>query len=125
MNAIEFIQKKKDDLAKNLRSKTKDIGRKGYRYWLIESATYMKQSDSESKVFAIERMKMESQDPGCIIQRPIGYTQYRIGYYIIGHVGNKAGKWTWGQYSPHIPLHDFWALIDQAVEDGTLKKKKP
>ncbi|MEI8006997.1 MAG: hypothetical protein WCI48_12385 [Bacteroidota bacterium] len=125
MNVSEFINKKQGQFLKGKPIKTKDISRKGFRYWLIEAVTFMKQSDTANKIFVIERMKMISQDPGCITKRPRGYSQYRIGYYVIGQIGNKKGKWTWGQYCPHIPLDDFWLLIEKATREGTILQNNP
>jgi hypothetical protein len=41
-------------------------------------------------------------------------------YYIVGRIGNKRGRWTWGQYTPMIPSDDFELLLEQARAEGTI-----
>ena len=36
-----------------------------------------------------------------------GDIDYRFGYYMVGRRGRAAGRWTWGQFSPHIPHADL------------------
>jgi len=84
----------------------------------------MVQSNNPEKVFIIERNILQDQDKGLEERTPIGITQYRIGYFIVGKQGNRKGKWTWGQYCPNIPVEDFWKLIKKAQKEGTILKEK-
>ena len=121
MTAKEFIlQKSKEfSIPKKKILKTKDIGRKGHLIHVIEARTFMKQYDTERKVFVIERIKLIEEVGKVVEKKKIGSIQYRFGYYIIGKIGNREGKWTWGQFCPIIPDKDFWKLIELAKKEKT------
>lgn len=116
--AEEFIQYKTEQFKKGLLIKVKDITRQGFHYWQREAWTFMPQSNYESKVFIIERLKRVKSD---IESAKIGDIEYRIGYYIVGKIGRANGKWTWGQFCPLIPQEDFAKLFDKAKKEGTIK----
>ena len=82
--------------------KTKDISGKGRTHWKIEKLTLMPQTNHNEKVYVIERLRRIKTEG--IIARPdnavLGEMQYRIGYYIVGRIGNKNQKWTWGNMLP-------------------------
>jgi hypothetical protein len=40
-----------------------------------------------------------------------GVEEYRVGYWIVGKIGRAAGEWTWGQFSPLIPVEDLGAVM--------------
>jgi hypothetical protein len=48
------------------------------------------------------------------------YTEYRLGYFIVGKNGRAAGRWVWGQYSPMIRAQDLMPLLVTALGEGTL-----
>ena len=124
MTNKEFILKKKKEVVDgNATYTSKDIGRNGKKHWIIEARTMMPQSNSSEKVFVFERMRFDRSEG--IITKPVkkGSIQYRIGYYIVGKIGNKKGKWTWGQYCPTIPIEDFNKLISLAKKDKTVRGK--
>lgn len=50
----------------------------------------------------------------------IGDVEYRIGYYIVGHIGRANSKWVWGQFCPLIPQKDFDKLIQKARKEKTI-----
>lgn len=85
----------------------------------------MPQSSYPEKVFVIERLRhvgdegtippMNSENDSC---------EYRIAYYIVGKMGSRLGKWTWGQYCPFIPVKDFHRLIRVAEDEGTILKER-
>jgi len=52
------------------------------------------------------------------MQHDDGNIELRFGYYIIGKRPRMAGKWTWGQFAPHIPLEDFRAIVEEAKKRG-------
>jgi hypothetical protein len=73
---------------------------------VIEASTYYAQSNSDSKVFVIQRLSgMPNND-----------REYRIGYY--RRDGN--GHWMWTQRSPMFPLHDLEMLMALARVEGTI-----
>ena len=120
--AEEFIKRKnKEYLEKEKLISVKDVGRKGKILFKREAWVFMPQHNLPQKVFIFERFRRE---------KVIGKTaynlisnaeiEYRIGYYIIGKIGNKNGRWTWGQYCPIIPLQDFQKLISLAKRRGVL-----
>ena len=92
----------------------KDINRKGKLVFRRESVKVIKQHNHPEKVFTIEKLSLRKVHGST--QRPhrIGEVEYRIGYYIVGKIRNKRGKWTWGQYSPMIPAKDFRKLLRKA-----------
>ena len=118
----EFIRRKSDNFQENRIIKIKDIGRKGYHFFLREAWTFMPQSNLADKVFFIERLRKDSTDG------ELAYTdswvkgdiEYRIGYFIVGKIGRTMGKWIWGQFCPLIPKEDLDKLLAKAKEEGTL-----
>jgi hypothetical protein len=126
LKAEDFLKTKKVELMSPKKKifKTKDVGRNGHRIYERQACTLMKQADSKRKVFIIERIKLLEEIGKVIEKKVIGSIQYRFGYYVIGKIGNKDGKWTWGQFCPIIPEPDLWELIDLAVKDKTILKKR-
>lgn len=57
MSATKFIEKKIQQLKKNLFMYTKDIGRKGKHKWKIAKITLKVAEDLDKKVFLFERME--------------------------------------------------------------------
>lgn len=118
--AKEFINKKEKQYLKGKTIKIKDIGRKGFSYWNTVAWVFMPQTKHPEKVFVIERLEFsrtERQITKFGKDEEIE-AQYRIGYYIVGRIGNKNKKWTWGQYCPFIPQKYLDKLLKLA------KKKK-
>lgn len=78
----------------------------------------MPQSYYPSKVFVIEWLRMHGRegDSETVGGAVTGDIEYRIGYYVIGKIGNRRGRWTWGQYCPLIPHGDLLPLIERAKE---------
>ena len=121
--AEEFIARKNKEFQreKSKQIKVKDIGRKGKHTFLREAWVFMPQYDNPEKVFVIEGLRWnkidgESAHSGFSKEK----VEYRFGYYIIGKIGNKKGKWTWGQYCPFIPIKDFDRLITLAKDKGVI-----
>ena len=69
----------------------------------------MPQTNHKEKVYVVERLRRIGTEG--TIARPdnavINEIQYRIGYYIVGRIGNKNQKWTWGQYAPFNSTRRF------------------
>ena len=81
----------------------------------------MQQTNYSEKVFVIERFRHGGSEGDDLIQKPSSEdVEYRIGYYIIGKIGNKNGRWTWGQYCPFIPKRDFNKLIELAKREKVI-----
>lgn len=120
LKAEEFIAQKRNELI-NREIKAKDITRIGYHSWIIEEVTFLPQSNylENEKVFVFERIGYGGGHGVPNVHR-LGYKEYRIGYWIVGKTGNRAGKWTWGQFCPFIPIDDFNKLIDKAKKEGTI-----
>lgn len=120
-NYQEFIKRKNEDFRKGKLIPMKDIGRKGKHYFKREAWTFMPQHNTIKKVFVIERLRAVRTD-GESAYRKIakGEVEYRIGYYIVGQIGNRKNRWTWGQYCPMIPKADFNKIIKRARKEGTI-----
>lgn len=116
--AEEFIKKKNRDWEKSRIVKVKDISRNGFHSWKREAWTFMPQSNYDSKVFIVERLKRVKSD---IELTKLGDIEYRFGYYVIGRIGRASGKWVWGQFCPLIPQEDLMKLINKAKKEGTIK----
>lgn len=121
-NYREFIKRKNDAFRKEKLISIKDIGRKGKHIWAREAWTFMPQSNLKEKVFIIERFRRVKimgtvAHPKWAKKNDL---EYRFGYYIIGKIGTKKGKWTWGQYCPLIPIKDFNKLLRKATKEGTI-----
>jgi len=101
--------------------RVKDIGRKGWHLWEREAWTFMVQHNLPHKVFVIERFQKYGEEGEIAYEgAKIGDREYRIGYCIRGQIGNKNGKWTWGQYCPFIPVDDLLPLLEKAKKEATL-----
>jgi hypothetical protein len=115
--AEEFITRCKRDLP-NRKVYAKDIGRGGRFVWRREAVTLRQQTNYPSKVFMVERLRLERVEGERL--RPegaqLGDCEYRVGYYVIA----RSGKWWWGQYAALIPEDDFGPLLKQARDEGTL-----
>ncbi|MEX0595663.1 MAG: hypothetical protein WD512_04110 [Candidatus Paceibacterota bacterium] len=106
---------------KNKKVKTKDIGREGFHHFVVEEYTVKQQSNNPEKFYIIERLRRTHTTGKIVADLNKADVEYRIGYYMVGKNGRMDGKWTWGQYTPMIPVEDFWGLIDQAKKEGTIK----
>ena len=123
-SAEEFIKRKNEQFKHELEA-SKEIGfkhitRKGKFYFIRESWTFMPQSNLKEKVFVFERLRKVRTDIGDNTGSEIGDIEYRLGYFIVGKIGKRNGKWTWGQYCPLIPINDFQKLLNLAKEKGVL-----
>ncbi len=120
-SAKEFIKKKKDELPKIITPK--DIGRKTCLRFEIQARTFLSQNNLPEKLFFIERLKklkVEKEKLAYPHAWQEGDIEYRIGYYIIGQIGKRKGKWTFGQFCPIIPQKDLFKLINQAKKEKTI-----
>lgn len=117
----EFIKRKNREFGKGNSIPMKDIGRKGKHYYHREAWTFMPQYNLDRKVFVVERLRAIKSD-GKVAYRKTSKDdiEYRIGYYIVGRIGNRKNKWTWGQYCSMIPKNDFKKLINKAKIEGTI-----
>lgn len=122
MTAQQFIAKKKIDFEKKAIVEVKDIGREGKMLLRREAWAFKVQGNLPEKVFVIERLKKESYKGKLAYPKnwKPGAIEYRIGYYIIGRIGNTAGKWRWGQYCPFIPAEDLAELLEHARKEGVI-----
>ncbi|MFH1900582.1 MAG: hypothetical protein ABIJ83_04930 [Patescibacteria group bacterium] len=126
--AQQFIKRKEnqfqEDLKKNKKISMKDIGRKTKMFFIREAWTFMVQSNLDKKVFMVERLKKHEVDKEKLAYPEswdVGAIEYRISYWIVGQIGNKQNKWTFGSFCPIIPEKDFDKLINQAKKEKTIK----
>jgi len=122
LTAEEFIDKKNKQFKTNSVIKVKDIGRKGSHFLVREAWTFLVQSNLSEKVFVIERLRKESTE-GELVHKSSwnkGDIEYRIGYYIIGKIGNAKGRWVWGQFCPLIPANDLTVLLEKAKKEKVI-----
>ena len=116
-----FIKRKNEQFAKESMISMKDIGRKGKHHFKREAWTFMPQYNMDKKVFVFERLRMIKTDGKVAYQNTIqDDIEYRIGYYIVGQIGNRKNIWTWGQFCPMIPQNDFERLIGKARKEGVI-----
>lgn len=102
--AQEFINEKNQKNI-NKRISMKDISRKGKHTFEIVSWCFFQQVGLPEKVFCIERLK-HIKSEGDLAYRGLDINredEIRLSYYILGKIGNKNGKWTYGQFTPLIP----------------------
>ena len=123
-SAEEFIKRKEEEYRNYINREIpfKDISRKGKHFFIREAWVFMKQHNLSEKVFVFERLRRVKTE-GYITHtknRELGDIEYRFGYYIVGKVGNRNGRWTWGQYCPLIPIEDFSKLLTLAKEKCVL-----
>lgn len=115
----EFMKKKRAELLNKI-IRAKDISRKGFHLWKIEAVTLLPQSTYSEKVFVFERIRYNGPEGDVPPVHALNYQDYRIGYWIVGKIGSRKDKWTWGQFCPFIPIDDFEKLIGKAKKDGTI-----
>lgn len=118
----QFIERKnnqfQNELKNNITKTFKDINRKGSYKMKREAWTFLPQHNIETKVFVIERFKRVGIKPP--VSHPklkIGDLEYRISYYIVGKIGNRKNKWTWGQSCALIPQKDLNKLLEKAKKE--------
>jgi len=118
--AEEFIEKKESKEIGRI-IKNKDISREGFHFFKVVGVTYMQESENPEKVFEIMRLEYQKTEgvAGHIV-KDSHKEIYRLGYYIVGKIGNKKGRWTWGQFCPIIPIVDLFPLLEKAKEEGTI-----
>lgn len=119
----DFIRRK--GLKEQKEIKMKDISRKGKHVFLREAFTFQIQHNYPNKYFTIERLKylrFEGKRKHLVnpASAKAGGVEYRFCYYIVGRIGNRKRRWTWGQYSPLIPLRDYKRLMKKAETDGVI-----
>jgi len=116
-----FIKRKNEQFAKESVVSMKDVGRKGKRIFKREAWTFMPQHNLDKKVFVFERLRMIKTDGVAAYQQTTqDDIEYRIGYYIVGQIGNRKDIWTWGQFCPMIPSQDFDKLVNKARKEGII-----
>ena len=121
----DFIKRKSAEFEKELKRgraiPMKDVSRQARHYWKREAWTFMPQHNVPEKVFVIERLRrIRTEGKPTHRQVKLGDIEYRLGYYIVGKIGNRKGKWTWGQFCPLIPQGDLQKLLDKAKTEGTI-----
>jgi len=124
-SAQEFIKRKEIQFKKNLEKGKligmKAISREGKHGYLREAWTFMAQHNLKEKVFIIERLRrMEIKGKTVHKNIKIGDVEYRIGYYIVGHIRKAKGRWMWGQFCPLVPQQDFNKLMKKAQKEKTI-----
>lgn len=120
----DFIKRKNKEFEEDKLIITRDIGRKGRKFWKREAWTFMPQSNLRyAKVFIIERLNKTKKEGRQAYSKTWkkGQIEYRIGYFIIGKAGWANGKWVWGQFCPLIPEKDLMKLINKAKREKTIK----
>jgi len=118
---LDFIKRKSAEFKKSHLIPMKDVSRQARHYWQREAWTFMPQHNVPEKVFVIERLKrVRTEGKPTHSQIKLGDIEYRLGYYIIGKIGNRKGKWTWGQFCPLIPQSDLQKLLAKAKKEGTI-----
>lgn len=125
LSADEFIAKKNREFTKKKpKIEVKDIGREGKKFFQLESWTFMKQTNNPEKVIVFERFHKSGQE-GTIVHNNYseGDIVYRIGYFIVGKIGNAKGRWIWGQFAPMIPQEDLGPLLEKARQEGVILPK--
>ena len=117
----DFIKRKSAEFKKGRLSPMKDVNRQARHYWKREAWTFMPQHNVPEKVFVVERLRrVRTEGKSSHSQIKLGDIEYRLGYYIVGKIGNRKGKWTWGQFCPLIPQGDLQKLLDKAKTEGTI-----
>lgn len=118
---IQFIERKNKEFEKGNLISMKDIGRKGKHFFKREAWTFMPQNNLDKKVFVFERLRPIRTDGESAYMKSVSNDfEYRIGYYIVGRIGNRKDQWTWGQFCPMIPGKDFNKLMEKAKKEGVI-----
>lgn len=104
----------------SVRMKDIDGGESGC--WVREAWTLMADAHDPEKVNVVERLRYASGSKASLT--PVGHISIRFSYFKLGRRGNKAGRWTFGQYAQSAPPCVWKRLLEQAVRDGTLLREE-
>jgi hypothetical protein len=102
--------------------RTKDIDGGEPGCWVRDAWTLMADAHDLEKVNVVERLRYAGGSPMSLTQ--VGHISIRFSYFKIGRRGNKAGRWTFGQYAQSAPPMVWRRLFEQAVQDGTILREE-
>jgi hypothetical protein len=112
---------------------TKYINRKAKIIFERKDIEFSDETDYDGKFFTIEQLEIskikildEYKNQEKEIREEINKEEklsekideniYRICYYIVGKIGSRRNKWTWGQYAPFILEKDMANLINEMIK---------
>lgn len=123
-SAEDFITRKsaewKRDLELGRVIRMKDVGRDAVHTYRREAWTFLTQGTYAEAVNVLERLTHLQVDGTPAVAMTLPAVEYRLGYWIVGRIGGKAGVWTWGQSAPIMSDGDLERIIDKARAEGTL-----
>ncbi|HUC23697.1 MAG TPA: hypothetical protein VMA73_13390 [Streptosporangiaceae bacterium] len=103
-SAEEFIARKTEewrrDLALGRLIRMKDVGREAVHVYRREAWTFLVQDTYAEAVNVLERLTHLETVGNPAVAMTLPAVEYRLGYWIVGRIGVKAGVWTWGQSAP-------------------------
>lgn len=123
-SADEFIARKSAEWQRDLELgrliRMKDVGREAVHFYQREAWTFLAQDTYAEAVNVLERLTHLRTVGTPAVAMTLPAVEYRIGYWIVGRMGIKAGVWTWGQSAPIMSDGDLERIIGKARAEGTL-----
>jgi hypothetical protein len=123
-SADEFILRKASewtsDRARGKLIQMKDVNREAIHVYRRDAWTFLAQDTYAEAVNVLERLTHLETIGTPAVPLKLPATEYRLGYFIVGRIGRRAGKWTWGQFSPIMSAGDLERIVERARAEGTL-----
>ena len=117
-SADEFIVRKSAEWARErTRGKLirmKDVNRQALHVYRRDAWTLLVQDTYAEAVNVLERLSHLETIGMPAVPLKLPAIEYRLGYFIVGRIGSRSGKWTWGQFSPIMSAGDLERMVMQA-----------
>jgi hypothetical protein len=123
-SADEFIARKSAEWERERTQRKlirmKDVNRQALHVYTREAWTFLRQDTYAEAVNVLERLTHLETIGTPAVPLKLPATEYRLGYFIVGRIGSRSGKWTWGQFSPIMSAGDLERIVERARAEGTL-----
>lgn len=125
-SADEFIVRKDAawarERARGKLVRMKDVNREALHIYRRDAWTFLVQDTYAEAVNVLERLTHLETIGSPAVPLKLPATEFRLGYFIVGRIGSRSGKWTWGQFSPIMSAGDLERIVEKARAEGTLLK---
>jgi hypothetical protein len=126
-SADDFIARKSAEWAYERAAgkliRMKDVNRQAVHVYSREAWTFLTQDTYAEAVNVLERLTHLETIGNPAVPLNLPAIEYRLGYFIVGRIGNRSGKWTWGQFSPIMSAGDLERIMERARAEGTLLER--
>jgi hypothetical protein len=122
--ATDFIARKsaewERERARGKLLRMKDVNREAIHVYRRDAWTFLVEDTYAEAANVLGRLTHLETIGTPAVPMKLPAAEYRLGYFIVGHIGRASGKWTWGQYSPIMSAGDLERIMEKARTEGTL-----